>query len=298
MKKILLVLTACLSLSLVKAQIENIKIIGDSTVIINKAYAGLLAKSIFSQDSLSFAKSTNIRIGFEATYNLLRELSITSRGIYQSESQEPISSNNQFWATYKLQAFSLETGFLPSLATETKPVPISPDGQFETWTEKTIPGVALGAKIKYNFKTNYLGAGIADRNKKPEYHLRFFSPHFRASVYYGQYRETFGSTLAIKTKNLYNIMALNINAGTANQEMSKTLGNFFCLVLDSEIKLECYSDLGYDLKNGRFAKIDFGLLKKFSSNFLKGLFQLGYSREKLLACPATKVIEASLFIYI
>ncbi|MDP2944622.1 MAG: hypothetical protein Q8N57_03615 [bacterium] len=285
MKKIIPLFIACLLILPAKAQIEKIKLAGD-TVTIDYAYAGILAGSYFSQDSLNFSKSVNVRLGFQGTYRPTKWLSIIAREMYQTDDQKKVLSSSLFWARFNLKSVTLETGMLPTLATESRPLSVSANGQFEQWTESIIPGTALGAKIKYNFQKSYIGAGVFQRNKKPEYQLRFSSPHFKASLYYSyserEFDYRFGSTATLITKRLYNIATFN--AG-------KNFGNYTIFNLNRRNKIDCYLDAGYGFKEKKIVRAETGLLKNFSGRYLKGLFGLGY-------CYETGTINGTLFIHI
>ncbi|MCX6794520.1 MAG: hypothetical protein NTY31_00770 [Candidatus Falkowbacteria bacterium] len=282
MKIIFTVLAVFLIFLPAKAQIENIKLAGDSTVTIDYAYAGILAGSYFSQDSLNFGKSVNVRLGFQGTYRPTKWLSIVAREMYQTDDQKKVLSSSLFWARFKLKSVTLETGMLPTLATESRPLSVSADGQFEAWTENNIPGTSLGAKIKYNFQKSYIGAGVFQRNKEPEYHLRFSSPHFKASLYYSEFDHRFGSTATLITKRLYNIATFN--AG-------KNFGNYAVFKLDRRRQIDYYLDAGYGFEEKKIIRAETGLLKNFSGRYLKGLFGLGY-------CYETKTINGIFFVHI
>lgn len=284
MKKISLAIALLFVLSTATAQIENIKLAKDSTILINDVYAGILAGSCFSQNSLNFSKFSSFRAGGKATYSPTNWLSAVSTASYQIDDRGQVSTINQFWFKLKLKAISAEAGFLPTLATESRPVPVTADGQFETWTEASLPGAALGAKIKYNFNNNknYIGIGVSQMNKEPEYHLRYSSTLIKASIYYSEFNQKFGSSIAIKTKKLYDIMAFN--AG-------QTIGNLICYKLDTKNQIDYYCDFGYGLKEKKVLRFESGLLKNFSGNYLKGLFGISY-------CNEIKSVKGYLFIHI
>ena len=284
MKKISLFLSAvvffCGAYS-VSAQIENIKI--DSTLIVNSAYAGLLAGSDFSQDSLSFSKSANFRVGVKATYSPTKWLSIVSTSVYQIDEQSKPMVINHFGAKFNFRKFCFETGFIPALASETRPMPASADAQFESFTEAGIPGGALGVKIKYNLsKDSYIGAGIAQRNDEPEYHLRYASSQAKISVYYSKFNNEFGTSVAVKTDRIYNSYVFNAD---------QNLANLISYKISTKRDIDFYLDIKYDIKAEDIESFETGLLKNFSGKILKGFFGLSY-------CYDVKAIRGYLFIHI
>ena len=284
MKKILITLTFILALSATKAQITNIKVPGDSTIIINNTYAGILASSNFSADSLSVAKTSSIRFGFKATYSPFKWLSIISTEAYQTDIKNQILVINQFWFKLKFGAISTEAGYMPTLATESRPTPASADGQFETWTEASIPGMGLGMKVKYNFNNynSYIGAGVSQSNNAPEYHLRYSSPHFKASIYYNDFSRKFGTSTVVDVKRLYDVTVFS---------QDNRIANLACFKLDRRNKIDWFCDSGYGIKEKKIIRFESGLLKNFSGNYLKGLFGLSY-------CKETKSFKGYLFIHI
>lgn len=282
MKKILLVLVVlCFGAHSVKAQIENIKV--DSTVTINSAYAGLLTGSDFSQNSLNFSKTSNVRVGVKATYSPTKWLSFVTIDVYQINEQAGVKTINQFLTKIDLGKICFETGFVPALASETKPMPATSDSQFESWTEMNIPGAALGAKVKYNFdKKTYVGIGIAQRNNEPEYHLKYSSSPLKLSLYYSEFNRKFGSSVAIRAKRIYNSTVYN-----ADQNFS----NYTSFKLNPKNDIDFYFDAKYDLKLKEIANIETGFLKNFSGKYLKGFFGLCY-------CHEIKVVRGYLFVHI
>ena len=284
MKKFVFLSVLFFVLSEANAQIENIKIPGDSTIVINDAYAGILASSIFSNDNLSFSRCSNLRAAFKATYSPTKFLSFISTESYQIDENSKNLVINQFWLKLSVKSISFETGLMPALATESRPVPATANGQFETYTESTIPGLELGAKVKYNFNENknYIGLGVSRRNNEPEYHLRYSSQLIKASVYYSEYNRKFGSCVALTTKRLYNITVYN---------QDQTLANLACYKLIPKKGIDWYCNSGYGFQEKKIIKFETGLLKNFSGSILKGLFGLSYNYE-------LRSIKGYLFLHI
>lgn len=263
------------------AQIEDIKI--DSTLTLNSVYAGLLAGSDFSQDSLSFSKSVNFRVGVKATYSPTKWLTFVSTSIYQIDERSKPMVINHFGAKFNFRKFCFETGFIPALASETRPMPASADAQFESFTEAGIPGGALGAKIKYILgKDSYVGAGIAQRNNEPEYHLRYVGSTAKISVYYSEFNGQFGTSVAVKTDRIYNSYVFNAD---------QNLANFISYKVSTKRDIDFYIDIKYDIKNEGIESMETGFLKNFSGKILKGFFGLSY-------CYDVKAIRGYLFIHI
>lgn len=254
----------------ISAQIKNIDT-GDSSVIINGVYAGMLSENYFSQDSLDINSVASFRIGAAATYIILPGVSVTSSQVYETDMNGRGYGISRFWIKTSYNSFDFETGLLISPATMSRPNPVG-TGQFETWTEARIPGGGLGAKIKYNFGQNYVNAGVMQRGGLPEYHARFSSPSFKVSIYYPEVTKKFGASVKAEAGKVSLVTAFS--AG-------EFLATFIAVPVDSEAGIDVYTDLGYSLSGDKkILRGEVGILKSFSGEVLKGLIGLGYCYEK------------------
>lgn len=282
MKKILLVIVVLFfGMHLVKAQIENIRV--DSVLTLNSVYAGLLSGADFSKDSLSFSKSSTIRIGAKITYSPMKWISLIGVSMYEIDGEAKAKTGNQFWTKVDFGKICFETGFVPTLVSETKPMPVTADAQFESWTEAGLPGAALGAKLKYNLgKKSYLGIGVAKRNREPEYHLKYSSDSLKAAIYYSKFNKKLGLSLAVKSKRIYNSTVFNA---------TQNLSNLISYKLNTKNDIDFYFDIKYDLKVKDIGNLETGFLKNFSGKYLKGFIGLSY-------CYEIRVVRGYFFIHI
>lgn len=272
MKKVVFIIAAVFlfGLASVQAQITDISIPGDKTVKINTVYGGLLSSSSFSYDSLHTTGSLSILTGFSATYQPVSWLSFITANGYGIDGNGVTSNFTRFWTKLEKGNFQVEFGLQPLLSTEARPLPISADGQFESWTEATIPGGALGIKAKYKMGDDYIGVGVARRNSRPEYHFRYSGAQWKVSLYYPEFNKKFGAAVSFDGDDFYNIAAFNAD---------KTVGNFLSVKINRQHSIEGYIDYGHDLNAKKMVRLEIGLVKKFSSNIIKGLIALAYNYE-------------------
>jgi len=283
MKNVLctLVLVFLLTAAPISAQIENIAT-GDSSVVINLAYAGLLSQTNFSYDSLSSTNLASLAAGFQATYQPAQWFSLIAINGYGINEKSKVSTFARFWGKAKYEDMQIEFGLAGALSTESRPLFITSAGQFESWTEGTIPGGGLGIKLKYNIGKNYIGLGVVERNNLPEYHLRYSSKQWKVSLYYPQYSKKFGGSVRFDGESFCNVIAFS--AG-------QTVGNYSSIKIGSSQDIEIYFDLGHSIATEQLVKLEVGLLKKITSPILKGAIGLAYDNH-------SRAVIGYLFVHI
>lgn len=286
MKKILCVLALALLFAItVQAQITNISVPGDSSVVINYAYAGLLTQTNFSYDSLSNTCFLSLTTGFQATYKPAQWFSIITINGMKFDEKGKTATFARFWAKTQYSDYSLEFGLVGALSTESRPIMSTAAGQFESWTEASIPGGGLGVKAKYSLsKSSYLGLGVEQRNNMPEYHVRYSSKQWKLSLWYPEFTKKFGAALSFETDGFYDIAAFS---------NKQTVGNLMSLKISKQQDIDLYFDFGQNLATKKLVKLELGLLKNFSSPslMLKGLIGLAYDH-------CNRAIVGYLFVHI
>ncbi|MFA6513994.1 MAG: hypothetical protein WCT50_01720 [Patescibacteria group bacterium] len=292
MKKIIILVVFLLTVNMVAfSQIKNIVATSDSSIVVNNVYAGLLNSTAFSSD-LKAENFYNFRIGANATYQVVPWLKAKALVAYGRVEGKDININFFSFKVHsdKDERLGLELGHMPTLSTEMMPMPLCAAGQFGTWAEGRITKPAVGAKTTWKInKKNLIGAEIAIRNEKPEYHLKIESGIFKAASSYVtaneklQTNEKFQAIVSAKTERVYSIAVFDRLAD------SKMLANFTSVSIGNDFEL-CL-DAGYEFNSKKFEKLEFGILKNFESHFVKGLFYLCYKQE-------IKSIEATLLIHI
>ena len=132
MKKIIFALVVALLFAVaVQAQVNNIPT-GDSSVVINYAYVGLLAQTNFSYDSLYSSSSFSLTTGFQATYKPSSWLSLVAINGYRINEKGTASTFSRFWTKAQYEDYVIELGLVGALSTESRPIFSTAAGQFES----------------------------------------------------------------------------------------------------------------------------------------------------------------------
>lgn len=263
------------------AQITNVYVTKDSTVVVNKLYAGMLAGGQFRTDTTSNDAFVSARFGAEATWQPTKWFAVQTYGMYHLEGANSFhlqSFNLKFTPMKKLR---IQTGYMATLATEQRPHPVTGDGHFETFSEAQAPGGAYNIKIVAdNIKGFSFGACVDYRNGL-EYQAMFGYRWMKISGWYGA-DSKFGSALTLDFSRVYNV---------TSWRQDQVIANFLCIKMGKNKDYCFYSDNGYDLKDNKLVRSETGLLKTFSSKWINGLFGVGYRYE-------TKSINVYSFVHL
>lgn len=290
MKQISLLAFIFLSLG-ASAQIENIKVANDSSLIINKLYVGVL-NNINSKikDPSNTSNESSTRIGAQITWESTSWLEFKTFMVsdYGDSKQKVI---NTFSARIHDHAnhLSLEFGKMGTPTTEINPVAPTAAGQFQTWTEAQIPGIAPGIKTIFSFnKTSEICLGLSSREGQIEYGLRFKWKKINLFSSYTEYDEKTSLGFSCKMPQLYSVTVFkNSNAGIKEQIIAHTS----TVTILPKPKIDLYIDAGYSFKSDDTPRFELGAIKNFESKIFKGLIALGY-------CHEIKAVKAYLFIHI
>jgi hypothetical protein len=273
MKKLIAIIAFVAITTSVTAQITNIKMTGDSSVVIDKIYVGMLSGTNFTTDSLQANGFTGVRIGAMGTYKVTNWMSFKGWGMIQLDGDAKPFTLQQFWVKMTpIHKLSLEFGSMATLTTEQRPHPVSGNGQFETWTESNIPGMAISAKLKYDITKDFqLAGGIAVRNDKPEYSARVTYKKVQLSSWYGQYNKKFSTALTLDFDRVYNTLVWKQN---------QIVSNLLTIKLIPAKGITFYADNGYNISTKELVRCENGLLKDFKSTYIKGLYGIGWDNVK------------------
>jgi hypothetical protein len=287
MKKLLFFVALVVVTTITTAQITDIYPfkkgnITDSTLVINNLYAGTLSGTCFSVDSLSASMFVNIRFGAMMTYSPVKWFSVKTWAMYHADAGEKSWNLQQYWIKLMpVKKLSLEIGSMATLVTEQRPLPITGNGHFETWTEAQIPGMALNTKLKYQFTKNFqLAGGVAVRNKIPEYSGRITFGGVKVSGWYSN-DTIYGTALTLNTSRVYDVFVFK----------QDVIANFLSFQVSKKFDLFLYSDTGYNLDQEKLVRGEWGILKCFGSKYASGLIGLGYQNE-------TKTVNGYLFLHL
>lgn len=282
MKKLMSIIAIMVISVITFGQITDIKV--NDQITIDKVYAGSLSGTMFSTDSLSATGFTGIRLGAMATYKPASWVSFSSWAMVQVDGGATPWSLQQFYMTVNpSKKLTLQIGSMASIPTEQRPHPVSGNGQFETWSESQIPGGGLGAKVKYQFNSNFqLAGGVVVRKGLPEYSGRITYKKVQLSGWHSVCDTTYGAAMTVNLSRVYS---------TFVWKQDQTIADVLVIKLSKKHDISLYSDMGYSFVEKDLVRGEWGLLKSFDSKWVKGLFGLGYRHE-------TKSIAGYLFVHL
>ncbi len=264
---------------------DSIVAVTDSSLVIDRIYAGSLSGTMFNNDSLYATGFTGVRFGTMATYKPASWISFSSWAMLQFDGGAQSWNLQQFWMTLNpSKKLTFQIGSMATLVTEQRPHPVSGDGQFETWSEATIPGGTLNAKLKYDFTSDFqLAAGIAVRSNMPEYSARLIYKNIKLYGWYATADSTSGIAASIK---LFDRVS-----STLVYKPDQTIADILVIKVSEKHNLSLYSDMGYSFTEKDLVRGEWGILKGFDSKWIDGLFGLGYQYE-------SKSIAGYLFVHL
>ncbi len=280
MKKIAIIVIA-ITLSLgSSAQIENLYS-KDSTVCINGIYAGVLNLVNFDLDTLKTSTFTDFRVGAKATWSATSWLRMSAFSVYaRSNGGDAFMNMVNLNLHTRNEVFNLELGKIPTSATEIRPIPLSSDGQFETWTQALIPGITPGAKISYAFnpknKKDKLVFGVFSRDNKVEYSGRIVMGKINLFTNYSISDKKTTAGASYKHDRFY-ALALYQGSDTINgDKVAAVFTNFKVLPRQ---KIDVFLNGGYSLKNKDIPHLEIGMVKNFELPYLKGVIGIIYDHQ-------------------
>ncbi|MCX6798152.1 MAG: hypothetical protein NTX66_03015 [Candidatus Falkowbacteria bacterium] len=284
MRKLFLIVTILFGLvsSNLFAQIENIPVTKDVTI--NKLYAGTLGWSNFNIDSLHASNAAVLRFGAVATWRPNDWFALRSLNAFNVETGNGSWSMNQFSAIINpTKKLTVTVGNMCTLVTEQRPSPASAGGQFETWTQSKIPGMALCAKASLAITDKLsAGLGIAGRNSKPEYQANISLGKTTLSAFYDEWNKKYGSVLTFAVWRVSEVVVW---------QQDNIIANLLNLELGPDKDYCVYSDMGWDLDQHKLVRGEWGVLKTFSGKYIKGLIGPGY-------CYEDRSVHAYLFVHL
>lgn len=275
MKKIIMI--AVVVLVFIESSFAQIKFRVNEEVNIEKLYVGMLAGPQFSIDSLSVRNYGTIRFGAMGTYQPYKWFALKSFAMYQFEPGNEEQKMVQFWAKITpCEKLSIEFGNMATLVTEQRPHPVSGDGQFETSSEAQIPGMAMNAKAKFEVNSNIkAGIGVAVRNNKPEYSAMVEYKKIKISGWSAEKNTNdtihqSGIALTINFDRLYSTLVY---------KQGQIISDILVVKISKDKTISFYADNGYNLNTKKLTRGEYGFLKSFDSQYIKGLFGIGYQYE-------------------
>lgn len=263
---------------------DSIVIVKDSSLVIDRIYAGSLSGTIFHTDSLYATGFTGVRFGVMATYKPASWISFSSWAMVQVDGGSQSWSLQQYWMTLNpTSKLTLQIGSMASIPTEMRPHPVSSDGQFEPFSPSQIPGGGLGIKAKYQFTKDFeLASGVVFRGTMPEYSARLTYKKVQVSGWYSTLDSTSGVAATVDIGRVFS---------TFVYKPDQTIANLLVIKVSKKHDISLYSDMGYSFVDKELVRGEWGMLKGFDSKWIDGLIGLGYQYE-------SKSIAAYLFVHL
>jgi hypothetical protein len=264
MKYIISVTIALVCIVRGTAQIENIRMASDSSVVIDKVYVGMLSGTAFNTKTLKTTSFVTARFGAMASWHMTKHVSVRSFGMLETDLTRPWGIQQFYVHVAPTKHWSLTFGQMATPSTEQRPHPVSSGGQFETSTQAKIPGGAPGIKIKYTGAIT-VGAGLAVRNGSAEYHAMCAKGAHTFSGYYRTSDKQKGFAYTYDGTKLYSVIVYIPRA---------LLGTTTVLRFKNDVAV--FADVGYGLDQSKLTRMEGGCIKRFKSKWVKGLFSLTY----------------------
>lgn len=166
----------------------------------------MLASINFTDTQLSTENWSNLRVGGFANWQIAPWLEAKSFITYDRNDGDEMTINSFSLRLKKKKAW-LEFGKMATPSTEIRPLPPTGNGQFETWTEATLPGGVPGVKIGYQFNSkNSLSFGTASRQGKPEYSVLLTHKNFKATADYQLFNKKTTIGFSLAGKGIYQVL--------------------------------------------------------------------------------------------
>ncbi len=233
-----------------------------------KVYAGNLAGSKVSTNG-NVGGFCYTRLGGIILWEPSKWFSIYALGAGELDQTGKFSPFGLFGTNFMHKKIKLTLGKVATPMTELRPLPTTSAGQFEPWTRQQILGSALGGKISANFKKVYVVSGVFKRDSNYSLEVGLKISKIQLAGYYMPLSKTFGFASNVNFKNV---------STTAFVHSTQVAGMLHVITVP-RLKISLYSDIGYDFKNTKLLRGEWGAFKTFHSKQLNALLGLGYSQE-------------------
>jgi hypothetical protein len=268
-KGIVWTLTAILSMTptMMSAQHTDIRIDDDSSLVIEKVYAGLLSGPSYDLRSGSVSSLIDLRVGAAARFDVTKKLAVRSFGFagYDVTSGTGFG-NTAFWAEYTPSTYwKIIVGHGPSLtATNHRPHPCTLDGQFEFFATAQLPGVMTNATIIYKPRYTTYAASVGIYQQQLALMCGIAGKRWSGTGYYLRDKNQIGGALTYNGKKLQTTLSY-----THNDILS------LAVLHDCGKHYVIYGSEGYEHTTHSMVTISNGVGRTWSGKY-NGLFALGY----------------------
>jgi hypothetical protein len=283
MKKMIMAVASLIAMIFTaQAQLENVAVSKDSSLVVTSVYMGMLATTSYLTDRNKETVSNNFRAGGSVAWKASRTLQLKSWGIFDVTVSHDTSTKlssyslHAFWLQWQPSAkWQFQAGKGATLsAQQYRPLPASNQGQFETWTQAQFPGLAPVINIKYMpRKSMMFAAGVSSNQNQPEYQVAATFGQFKLSGFYQDASKRLGGGVGYASKNsMFSTIAL--------WKQKQLLANITIITLNKAKGIVFFNDFGYDPSNEKVQRWEIGILKSFNLKPCKGLFSVSWQQER------------------
>ncbi|MBP6085873.1 hypothetical protein KA478_01505 [Patescibacteria group bacterium] len=282
MKQTIIAIISIFLTTAVVGQVENITITNDSSIVVDKAYAGVLTTTSFNTSKLQTTSDVNIRLGAMATWKLNKKVSIRGFGAWDrtSAGQTDISA---FWISYKPSTnVQITVGKAPTIgALLHRPNPVTGDGHFEASTPAQATGSLPTITMKVGTSSRHWMVGInaIGSNAMTQIGGTYGAVTLSASYNHGTHKAAAYTTVTkgrVKT--------------TFAWKQDDIVSDLFIFTINNPKQVYFYSDFGYKYKIGKWSSTEYGVLKLFSGK-VKGIIGVAHN-------PLNNALKGYAFVYL
>lgn len=255
------------------AQLINVAATADSTVVVDKVYAGMLAATSYLCDKDTTKVSTAFRVGAAAHWDIGKKLTLKS---FTASEHEFVSSSSfgmdALWMQYRpTNKWAVEVGRGPTLAAQQhRPHPVSQSGQFETWTQAQLSGIAYSVNLKYMPSADLLfGGGLSLSDNMPEYQVTANYKLWLVTGFHQSATNTSGIALTYNGTRFYNTSFVKSDA----------VGSFSSWQISAKRPFYLFTDFGYSTTSHSIVRWGSGAFASFTMGKVKSIFAIAYNHE-------------------
>jgi hypothetical protein len=249
-----------LTSTVLDAQVDSSRVATDTTVVVSKLYAGMVAGPAYDIESKQVTSTINVRVGAKADWKTSDKFTISSFAFIQYDKRTDTwlggaSMYGKYSATNRLTVMA---GVGPSLpAKYHRPLPVTSAGHFEVFTTSRLPGGLPTVNLDYNLgPQNTISLGISQFGDGAMYATSFSSKKVVMTGYYLPHTNDWGSAVTITFPRVSTILV---------KSHMDIVSNFTRVVLNDKKGIVFITDNGYRISSEKWVRSENGFLKTFSS---------------------------------
>ena len=215
-------------------------------------------------------KDISFRAGGFANWFITNNFIASSWGFLDFNGESTVE-NMMFGVNYKPNRnLKFSIGHIPTVSATIRPIPISVDGHFESWTTDKLPGLAPGVSAIYSDSSVTAGVGLSYRYEHSEIHGRISTLNTSIVGYYNSDKKHWG----IGAEYLHGPICLQ---GVVNETLYSSLVS---IRMHKDLGIGAYAVGGIDRETSGWMKKEIGLTKGLSKGPFQGILGMGYELKK------------------